>query len=531
MKKWFLITAGICLSTYFGTCRQASAASPGSKTPEVQVHLPDIPLLKRHQHSPLLCIRVYVAGGNTPALERIRARVNTAVQQNFDNLLVYGNVGEPHPDTTFIHTTFQQLTKAGEISIPVDLPLKQGWNYIWLGARLKPDADPDSRPSVQIIGLADRNGTGYPVSKTVGIPEKRIGISIRKPGDDGVHTYRIPGIIGTDKGTLIAVYDNRYDSSKDLPGNVDVGMSRSTDGGKTWEPMKVIMDMGEPHDQNGIGDPTVLFDPATRKIWVAALWSKGNRSIAGSEPGLSPDQSGQLMLVSSEDDGKTWSAPYNITAQVKNPKWHICFNGPGNGIVMKDGTLVFPSQYWDESAKPGISHSSVMYSKDHGKTWHMGTGVKSHTTESQVVETTPGTLMLNMRDHRGFFRSVATTRDLGKTWQEHPTSYHTLQDPICMASLIKAPVHVKGTLKEVLFFSNVNTSSIEHSRKNMTVKASLDLGETWLPPHQLLLDERYGYGYSSLVQLDERTIGILYEGIGELNFLRIPVNEIIRPSR
>ncbi|MFC5410365.1 exo-alpha-sialidase [Larkinella bovis] len=526
MKKWYLI-ARLCLIGCTGWSAAASAASPKNEKPLVWVHSPDVPLLKRQNQNPLLCLRVYISeGAARPALVSIQTRLNTAAVQQIDHLVLYQKLSEPHPDTTEIRTTFQP--KAGEVSLPVDFSLKQGWNYIWLGAVLKPNADLDSRPSVELLGFTDRQNVVYTPSKKTGIPEKRIGIRVRKPGDDGVHTYRIPGIVRTAKGTLIAVYDNRYHSSKDLPGNIDIGMSRSTDGGKTWEPMKVIMDMGAPHENNGVGDPTVLVDPATGKIWVAAVWSKGNRAIAGSEPGLSPDVSGQFVLASSDDDGITWSPIQNITAQVKNPKWHIYFNGPGSGIAMKDGTLVFPSQYWDENTKPGIPHSAIIYSKDHGKTWHSGTGARRNTTESQVVETTPGTLMLNMRDNRGFYRAVATTRDLGKTWQEHPTSYHALQDPICMASLIKARVRVKGQQQDVLFFSNVNTSSIEDARKNTTIKASLDLGETWLPANEVLLDERYGYGYSSLVQLDEQTIGILYEGNRELIFLRIPVKDIIK---
>ncbi|RYF34663.1 MAG: exo-alpha-sialidase, partial [Cytophagaceae bacterium] len=155
-------------------------------------------------------------------------------------------------------------------------------------------------------------------------------MALRKTGDDNVNTYRIPGLATTDKGTLLAVYDIRYDNDRDLPANIDVGLSRSTDGGKTWETMKNIMDLGAPHQNNGIGDPAILFDPVTKRVWVAALWSKGNRSIAGSEPGLSPDTTGQFMLVSSDDDGRTWSAPVSITTQVKNPAWHLYFNGPGN---------------------------------------------------------------------------------------------------------------------------------------------------------------------------------------------------------
>jgi sialidase-1 len=252
------------------------------------------------------------------------------------------------------------------------------------------------------------------------------------------------------------------------------------------------------------------------------LWSKGNRSIAGSKPGLSPDETGQFVLVSSDDDGLTWSEPYSITEQIKNPAWNIYFNGPGNGIAMQDGKLVFPSQYWDEK---GMPHSAIIYSDDHGASWKSGTGAKSNTTESQVVETTPGTLMLNMRDNRGRFRSVATTTDLGSSWVEHHTSYSALPDPVCMGSLIKAKVNTKNGLQEVLFFSNPDTPS---GRYNMTLKASLDLGETWQQASELLLDERGTYGYSALTKIDDNTIGILYEGVKDLYFVRIPVQEVIQ---
>jgi sialidase-1 len=351
----------------------------------------------------------------------------------------------------------------------------------------------------------------------------RVGAVVRRAGDDGVHTYRIPGIAATDRGTLLAVYDIRYRNSRDLPGDVDVGLSRSTDGGRTWSPMRIIMDMGAPHDNNGVGDPAILFDPVRKRTWVAALWSKGNRSIAGSKPGLSPDTTGQFVLAWSDDDGLTWSAPYSITPQVKDPAWHLFFQGPGNGIAMQDGRLVFAAQYWDENRMPW---STLIHSADHGATWQGRIrGPRSNTTEAQVVETSPGTLMLNMRDNRGGSRSVAVTRDLGDTWAEHPTSRSALPEPVCMASLIRARATVAGAPRDVLFFSNPRSTK---ARVDMTVQASLDLGETWPEAYRLLVDERQAYGYSSLVRIDDDTVGLLYEGSGDLYFIPIPVAEIVK---
>ncbi|MGZ5246541.1 MAG: sialidase family protein, partial [Flavitalea sp.] len=217
-----------------------------------------------------------------------------------------------------------------------------------------------------------------------------------------------------------------------------------------------------------------------------------------------------------------WTKPYSITPQVKDPAWKLFFPGPGSGIAMQNGTIVFPAQYWDVSHVP---HSTLIYSDDHGKNWKSGIGAKSNTTESQLVETTPGTIMLNMRDNRGQYRSVATTTDYGKTWIEHATSYKDLIDPVCMASIIRTKTNSNTPLTDVLFFSNVAS---KNARVDMTVKASLDLGETWLPVNSLLIDERRTYGYSSLCQVDENMIGLLYEGIRDLYFVRIPVKEIIK---
>lgn len=496
--------------------------SPTSGKIFSEVIMPVNPILKEGNNNPVVQLKIAVpADGANISLNSIEAEFISG-NESIEMLELYytGNNRSFSKDSL---VKFIQ-PKNKNFQIPVAISLKPGVHYFWIHGLLSDKADMDKKISFRLNSLTASGKKIQPLNHE-SINIQYPGIAIRKAWDDSVHTYRIPGIITTGKGTLIAVYDIRYRHSGDLPANIDVGMNRSVDGGKTWEPMKIIMDMGPPHENNGIGDPAVLYDPATKKIWVAALWSKGNNSIRDSRPGLSPDSSGQFVLVSSDDDGLTWSEPYNITSQVKNPKWHLYFNGPGNGIVMQNGTLVFPSQYWDESKKPGMPHSSIIYSEDNGKTWKSGIGAKSNTTEAQVVETTPGTLMLNMRDNRGKYRSVATTTDMGKTWVEHHTSSGALIDPVCMASFIKGRVNVKGSLKEVLFFSNVNSQT---ARINMSLRASVDAGESWPEELKLLIDERPGYGYSALTLIDENTIGILYEGIRDLYFVRIPVTDILK---
>jgi sialidase-1 len=271
---------------------------------------------------------------------------------------------------------------------------------------------------------------------------------------------------------------------------------------------------------DGVGDPAILVDRETGTVWVAALWSHGDRGWHGSGPGLSPDETGQVVLVRSDDDGRTWSAPINITEQVKQPEWSLLLAGPGRGISTMDGTLVFAAQYQDTPERGRTPHATLLYSRDHGESWHLGTGARSDTTEAQVVELEGGTLMLNMRDDRGGSRAVSTTDDLGRTWQEHPTSQRALVEPVCNAALI----HAGG---RTLLFANPAVPSPPRSR--MTLKASPDLGASWPEASQLLLDEGESAGYPALSMIDEGTVGVLFEGSrAHLTFMRIPLGEVAR---
>lgn len=417
-----------------------------------------------------------------------------------------------------------------------------------MGISLKENSRLDQSILIESVELLFSNGHKE-VVKSDETFRLRPALELRAAGQDNCDTYRIPGIITTKTGTLIAVYDNRYNNSKDLQEDIDIGMSRSTDGGETWEPMKVIMDMGEwggrPERLNGIGDPSILYDPGTHTIWVAALWVSGlNENDMlwwASKPGMSPTETGQLMLAKSTDDGLTWSDPINITEQIKNPSWQLLFQGPGMGITMSNGTLVFPAQFKADIGFKAIdggqytSHSTIIYSEDGGISWNIGNGAKPNTTEAQVVQLADGSLMLNMRDDmnrqnkgEGNGRAVAVTRDMGKTWTTHPTSNSALQEPNCMASLISSELPVRSKNRQVLFFSNPNNKS---ARTNMTIKSSLDSGNTWPENMQTELYAPAGFGYSCLTMVDKQTIGIVYEGTRNLIFQKIPISEILRFSK
>lgn len=425
-------------------------------------------------------------------------------------------------------------TECGVSQNTVTLDGKQklypGINYFWVSIEMK-EQTPVSTTLTASVVSAEADGKTLPV-KTVSDKNmvRRMGVGVRHAGDDGSAAFRIPGLVTSNKGTLLGVYDVRYNSSVDLQEHIDIGLSRSTDGGKTWEKMRIPMAFGEydglPSAQNGVGDPSILVDTKTNTIWIVAAWTHGmgnQRAWWSSHQGMDLNHTAQLVMVKSTDDGKTWSAPINITEQVKLPEWYFLLQGPGRGITMSDGTLVFPIQFID---KTRIPNAGIMYSKDRGETWHLHHYARTNTTEAQVAEVEPGVLMLNMRDNRGGSRAVYTTTDLGKTWKEHESSRTALREPVCMASLIsvKAKDNVLG--KDILIFSNPNST---RDRKDMTIKVSLDGGYTWSEDHQLLLDEGYNWGYSCLTMIDKETVGILYESsVAHMTFQSIRLKDIVK---
>lgn len=469
-------------------------------------------------------VKLYYSGTEAP--QRL-GEVHYAPVQQYVSSHARGMTRSANPSYSL--KVIEVASPGNEVILSPNYSLFPGINYFWISLEMKDDASLLSTIDVEMTS-ALLNMKPAPLQFATEKAAHRMGIGVRHAGDDGSAAYRIPGLVTSKEGTLLGVYDVRYNSSVDLQEYVDVGLSRSTDKGQTWEKMRLPLTFGEyggmPKAQNGVGDPAILVDDVTGTIWVIAAWTHGmgnGRAWVNSMNGNSKETTAQLVLTKSTDDGKTWSDPINITEQVKDPSWNFLLQGPGMGITMADGTLVFPIQYIDSERMP---HAGIMYSKDRGENWTIHEPARSNTTEAQVAEVEPGVLMLNMRDNRRGSRAVSVTRDLGKTWTEHPSSRSVLQEPVCMASLIavKASNNVLG--KDILLFSNPN--STEH-RNMITIKASLDGGHTFPEEHQVLLDEDFGWGYSCLTMIDEETVGILYESsVAHMTFQAVKLTDIIK---
>lgn len=422
------------------------------------------------------------------------------------------------------------LKPSGKVILRSNYKLFPGVNFFWISLQMKPGASLFTQISSELRSIKVDGKESICEAMSPGDIVHRMGVGVRHAGDDKSVSFRIPGLVTSNKGTLLGVYDVRYNNSADLQEFVDVGLSRSTDGGKTWEKMRLPLSFGEygglPAAQNGVGDPSILVDTKTNTIWVVAAWTHGmgnQRAWWSSHQGMDINHTAQLVVAKSTDDGKTWSKPINITEQAKDPSWYFLLQGPGRGITMSDGTLVFPIQFIDSIRVP---NAGIMYSKDRGQTWKIHHLARTNTTEAQVAEVEPGVLMLNMRDNRGGSRAVAITKDLGETWTEHPSTRKALQESVCMASLIH--VNAKGNIlnKDILLFSNPNTTK---GRNHITIKTSLDGGLTWLPEHQLMLDEAEGWGYSCLTMIDRETVGILYESsVAHMTFQAVKLKDLIR---
>lgn len=283
-------------------------------------------------------------------------------------------------------------------------------------------------------------------------------------GTGRYHTYRIPALVRTGSGVLLAFCEGRLHGAGDA-GEIHVVMRRSVDGGRTWSPDTVVA------ERPGYtrGNPAPVADRDTGTIHLLITENPADKDETAICAG---DGDRRVWHLRSTDDGLTWSEPVELTDSVKKANWTWYATGPCHGVQLTSGRLVVACDHivgeryerWNDPY-----HAHVIYSDDNGDTWRIGGVLAEGTNESTVAELPDGRVYLNARQRldRGQ-RAYAYSEDAGATFGS--TAFHpTLVEPVCQGSVV---AHPDGRL---LLFANPASTR----RERLTVRASADDGASW----------------------------------------------------
>jgi Neuraminidase (sialidase) len=329
----------------------------------------------------------------------------------------------------------------------------------------------------------------------------------------GYAHYRIPGLVVTRAGTLLAYCEARKSTRGDW-GTIDILMRRSTDGGLTWGPARKVVTPPRDATKNPVALAQGLARPGevTLNNPVAIADQK-----TGAVHFLYCVEYARCFYQRSDDGGATFTGPVEITPAFEafRPEypWKVLATGPGHGIQLSNGRLLVP--VWLSTGTGGHAHRpsavSVVYSDDHGKTWHRGDVVAAHPdpinpSETAAVELADGRVMLNVRhESEPHLRGVTVSRDGATGWGK--LRYDpALPEPVCFGSLVRLSKRLGGDKDRILFVNPHNPAGRE--RRNLTVKLSEDEGQTW-PLSRVI--EPGPSGYADLAVGPDGTIYCFYE--------------------
>lgn len=319
-------------------------------------------------------------------------------------------------------------------------------------------------------------------------------------GQGGYHTYRIPAIVRSTNGTVLAFCEGRKNSSSDA-GDIDIVLRRSTNNGATWLPMSLVQEEGGSASIT-IGNPAPVVDETTGHIHL--LFCRNNSRV---------------FHTQSTDDGVTWSARAEITVGVKLSDWGWYATGPGHGFQLKRGNqagrLVVPS---DHNTTNSVNGAQAVFSDDHGATWQLGAvaaasgGVRPNETLGvELVATAPeggARIYFNTRDQNGSApgtRGEAWSDDGGGSFAAPFTNRVAFVCPVVQGSVVRLRATDEGSPDNRLLFSCPNHAS---SRVMMSVWSSTTEGLSWSEPKRICSGPS---AYSDLVRLSNDEAGLLYE--------------------
>lgn len=343
---------------------------------------------------------------------------------------------------------------------------------------------------------------------------------------NGVTRHRIPGMVVTTKGTVLAYCEARINNSSDW-GEIEIHLRRSTDGGKTWDAPRRIAHRGarlegNPRKKSGgereqtVNNPVAIVDRVTGAIEFVYCVNYA-----------------RAFAMRSTDDGLTWTDPVDITASFepfrRHYDWKVIATGPGHGLQLKNGRLVVP--IWLAYGAVGDhkpSASATIYSDDHGRTWRAGdiafpnSGDFGDPNETMITTTADGRVLLVARNVSKANRKLVSVSADGATGWSTPRFHEQLWEPICMASIVAHPSRPGTQLYSAPHTLARDASGREipagrGKRENLSIKLSRDDGKTW-PVNRTL--EAGPSAYSDLAILPDGRVLCLYEAGNDIRLAR-----------
>lgn len=345
-----------------------------------------------------------------------------------------------------------------------------------------------------------------------------------------VYGYRIPSLLTTAKGTVIAFSERRlglHDHAQN-----DIVLKRSSDGGKTWGEEIVVVEDG----MNSINDPQTVQLANGNIMMMYARFPYGRHArahgwIKMADTGYDDPKVNILSFVTmSKDDGRTWSKPVDISRSVK-PKHWLNANTPGSMIQLRKGPHKgrIVSSLWgcvpvtDKDGKVSRSWEVVVaYSDDNGKTWKRTEPLqdpeKGFPNECQVAEAANGDIVLVSRNQSGArMRKKSISKDAGVTWSVIKTD-PTLPSVACMGSIISGPVKADGSWDLYASFPSAS------GRRDGQIAISTDNGKTF--QIKKIIKGRFAYS-ATQISADGKSLHLIYETINhEERFLTIPISKL-----
>ncbi len=351
-----------------------------------------------------------------------------------------------------------------------------------------------------------------PDARSAATPAFEQQILFKASQDPGYACYRIPAIVKTVEGTLLAFAEGRVNDCSDS-GDIDLVLKRSTDGGRTWGPLQVINEGGgDTH-----GNPAPVVDRETGRIVLAETYNTGRTD--GKNCQVPCDRTPHMQH--SDDDGLTWSPPRDLSDTLLPPEWNSWYaTGPHHGIQLSrgkhKGRLVFGvnTETWD-GTRVTANHAALITSDDGGDTWRIGATdtypisavdgtFRQKPSEMAITERRDGSVYVNGREQDGTdlgHRTHTVSRDGGDSFTRPFTTVPDLYTPQVQGSTLE----FKGRM---LFACPADPDR----RRTMMVRSSYDGGRTWDGVDRGTRVTTDWSGYSDMVLADEDTVGLMYEG-------------------